>query len=144
MNLADKTGPHLTSDARQAIRTEIDALERSGHWTIRGAVIMPDHLHLLANLGPSLTLSRCIARLKSKTKEALATSGTRWQDNYYEHRLRRHESASNVLQYIFLNPFRAGLLQSKEKYPWFWLGNEERAWFEPRLDDGQPWAEWLR
>jgi putative transposase len=68
MKLADKGGPNLTAFANHAIRAEIEAIESSGHWQIRGAVIMPDHLHLLLTLGPTLPISRVVARLKSRTR----------------------------------------------------------------------------
>lgn len=144
VNLADKNGPNLTPVARHAVRAEIEAIENSGHWHVRGAVIMPDHLHLLATLGPSLPISRAVARLKSKTRAALAAANTCWQDNYYEHRLRPHEDVGKVLLYIFLNPYRAALIPAAEQYPWFWLGHAEKEWFEPGLSDGRPFAEWLR
>lgn len=144
LNLVGKSGPFLSPAAKLAISTEIEAIEASGHWHVRGAVIMPDHLHLLVNLGSSLPLSRVVARLKSKTRASLTSSHTCWQDNYYEHRLRPHDDIGRVLGYIFLNPYRAELIPTAEQYPWFWLGSGEKEWFEPALDDGRPFAEWLR
>lgn len=127
-----------------ALRAETQNIECDGYWTIRGAVIMPDHIHLLATLHDKLPLSRVIARLKSKTRAALATTGLRWQGNYYEHRLREADAIEGVLLYIFLNPYRAGLLPASDTYPWFWLGPREADWFKPRPDDGKPFADWLR
>lgn len=127
-----------------ALRAEIEHIESDGYWTIRGAVIMPDHLHLLATLHDKLPLSRVIARFKSKSRPTLAAAGLKWQGNYYEHRLREAESIAGVLLYIFLNPYRAGLLPASNTYPWFWLGLREANWFNPRLDDGKPFADWLR
>lgn len=127
-----------------ALRAEIQNIEGDGYWTIRGAVIMPDHIHLLATLHDKLPLSRVIARLKSKTRAALATTGLRWQGNYYEHRLRETDAIESVLHYICLNPYRAALLPTSDTYPWSWLGSREGDWFKPRLDDGKPFADWLR
>jgi len=136
--------PGLTSaSVASALRAEILDIERAGYWTIRGAVIMPDHLHLLLTLRVRLPLGRTIARLKSKSKPALFVAGLQWQGNYYEHRLRAEDSVETVLLYIFLNPFRTGLVSLSEIYAWFWLGAEEMAWFTPRTDDGKPFPEWL-
>jgi REP element-mobilizing transposase RayT len=130
--------------AASALRAEIEQIESDGYWTIRGAVIMPDHLHLLATLHDKHRLSRVIARFKSKTRPTLAATGLRWQGNYYEHRLRETDGIEGVLLYIFLNPYRAGLLVATESYPCFWLGAMEAVWFKPQLDEGKPFADWLR
>lgn len=143
-NLAGQPAPTLSAAAKDAVRTEIGTIESAGYWTVRGAVIMPDHLHLLITLGTPLHLSRIIARLKSRTRSSLLAEGIRWQDNYYEHRLRGNEDAGEVLRYIFLNPYRAQLLPVTETYPWFWLGAADSEWFEPTADNGRPFVEWLR
>ena len=136
--------PGLNSRAvAAALRAEILDIERAGYWTIRGAVIMPDHLHLLLTLRDRLPLGRAIARLKSKSKPALFVAGLKWQGNYYEHRLRDGDSRESVLLYLFLNPHRAGLVSLSENYSLFWLGDEENAWFKTQLDDGKPFPDWL-
>jgi REP element-mobilizing transposase RayT len=135
----------LTTPAvASALRHEIHAIEVAGYWTIRGAVIMPNHLHLLALLHDKLPLSRVVARFKAKSRSMLSAAGLQWQGNYYEHRLRKSDAIEGVLLYIFLNPYRAGLLDIPEVYPWFWLGVQEADWLQPRLDDGKPFADWLR
>ena len=130
-------------EVAHGLREEIEAIECAAHWTIRGAVIMPDHLHLLFTLHSGLPLGRAIARLKSKTKPALSTASIRWQGNYYEHRLREGDPLEAVILYISLNPYRAGVIAPSENYPWFWLGRQETAWFKPQSDDGRPFPEWL-
>lgn len=104
---------------------------------------MPDHLHLLAELTGDLPISRCIARLKTKTRPNLLNQGISWQGNFYEHRLRPEEPSRLVIRYLFLNPARAELVHASESYPWFWLGAEENAWFRPTTDAGMPFPEWL-
>jgi hypothetical protein len=74
----------------------------------------------------------------------LLNIGVRWQGNFYEHRLRPDEPVEMVVRYIFLNPWRAGLAAGGSAYPWFWLGEEEKKWFQPITDDGKPFPEWLR
>ncbi len=127
-----------------ALRHEITAIETSGHWQLRSAVVMPDHLHLLVRLTGELTISRCVARLKSKTKPHLHFHDLRWQGNFYEHRLRADEPVEPVIRYLHLNPYRDHLVPTSETWPWFWLGNEEAGWFVPLLDDNKPFPEWLR
>jgi hypothetical protein len=45
---------------------------------------------------------------------------------------------------MFLNPYRSSLIPTKALYSWFWLGAEEKVWFEPCTDNGLPFPEWLR
>lgn len=126
-----------------AIQAEIAAIEEAGHWSLRAATIMPDHLHLLITLHDKLSLGRTIARLKTKTRAALIPTNLEWQGNYYEHLLRPNEHVESVIRYIHLNPYRADLIDSSAVYPWFWLGLAESVWFRPLTDDGKPFPEWL-
>ena len=143
--IAGKSPEGLSPASKDSIRRELLAIEADYHWRIRGAVIMPDHLHLLVTLGGNLGLSRVMARLKSKTRSHLMMKdGLTWQPNFYEHRLRVNESQQEILRYIFLNPYRAKLLGLTDAYPWHWVGEAEQAWLEPQTDNGRPFPEWLR
>ena len=62
-------------DVASAIRAEITSLETDGHWSQRAGVLMPDHLHLLVKLTGNLSIARCVARLKTKTRAALLARG---------------------------------------------------------------------
>jgi putative transposase len=128
----------------RAIRTECDSIMTAGHWVHRAGIIMPDHVHLLVRLTGDLAVSRCVGRLKSKTRDRLSSSGLEWQPNFFEHRLRPDDSVESVVRYIFLNPHREGIARECESYPWFWLGEDETRWFTPMTDDGQPFAAWLQ
>ncbi len=128
----------------RAIQAELASVEADGHGHILGAVIMPDHVHVVFRLKETLTLGRWVARFKTRTRSALSLCELSWQSNFYEHRLRPDEPLEPVLRYVFLNPYRGGLVRMDERWPWFWLGNEEKAWFVPTTDDGKPFPEWLR
>lgn len=134
------TTPTIATD----IWAEVSAIESDGHWVFRAGVIMPDHVHLLVQLGETLTISRTIARLKAKTKRALESISAKWQPNFYEHRLRPDDLVENVVRYIFLNPYRTRLVGERETYRWFKLGAQEAEWFMPDTEKGAPFPEWLR
>ena len=141
----DERGIGLTNPAIAIpLKAEITAIEHAGYWSIRAAVIMPDHVHFLLTLHDKAPLGRAIARLKSKSKPSLAAVGLGWQQNYYEHRLRGNESVETVVRYVFLNPYRANLISISETFPWLWLGAAESNWFKPLLDNNHPFPEWLR
>ena len=122
---------------------ELNLMERECIWAIRCATVMPDHVHLLATLGNRLPLGRAVARLKAKTVSALRRSGLGWQQGYFDHRLRPREDQLGYFHYVFLNPYRAGLIATGDKWPWFVCGNEDEKWFRPLLNQGLPEPEWL-
>ncbi|WP_175414690.1 REP-associated tyrosine transposase [Nibricoccus aquaticus] len=140
---ADRAVGLTSNPVAAAIRQQVDACAHDGHWRPRATVIMPDHTHLLIELTGALPLGRVVARLKTKTRSALIAAGLRWQGNYYEHRLRDGDEVGTVLQYIFLNPYRAGLVPTTEIYPHFWLHEDDARRFRPTLDDDRPFPEWL-
>ncbi len=49
-----------------------------------------------------------------------------WQENFFDHRLRRDESGEQKWHYIHDNPVRAGLVEKPEDWPWVWTP-EKRA-----------------
>jgi len=126
-----------------AILAEIHRMETEGVWRSRCAVVMRDHIHLLVQLADKLTLGKAVARLKGKTSARLKAAGIPWQDGYYEHLMRPKEDRLPVFLYIYLNPYRAGLLPAGKIWPWFVCGEEDRAWFMPMLDQGLPAPDWL-
>lgn len=137
--MAGLTDPELAD----SIARELRSMETDGAVNLRAGVIMPDHLHLFLRATGTLTLGQLIGRLKAKTRAALGHRGMRRQGNYYEHRLRPEDSAEDVLRYIYLNPYLAKLVTPSRPYPYFWLGAEDAAWFQPLLDDERPFPEWL-
>jgi putative transposase len=96
------------------------------HWlrTNRGLVVyayclMPDHLHLLVR--PQGPLGAVIKSLKAQTTrdaQRLGRPGKLWQDNCYDHVLRKREDANTVARYILFNPVRADLVAEPDDFPW--------------------------
>jgi putative transposase len=46
--------------------------------------------------------------------------GITWQENFFEHRLRKEESLDQKGQYLINNPVRAGLVADSMEWPYFW------------------------
>lgn len=131
------------SEQSKAIAGELQAMACDGSVVQRAWVIMPDHLHILITATGKLTVGQAVGRLKTKTRAALLKCGLQWQGNYYEHRLRRGDRIEDVLRYLHMNPYQAGLVSPKQMYEHLWIGATEREWFNPMLDDGRPLPEWL-
>jgi hypothetical protein len=105
---------------------------------------MPDHVHVLFVLGSSLTLSQVWSKFKSLTKRSLGSVGLTWQTNFYDHRLRSDVSIETFARYVFLNPYRKGLLDLNEVWPWWVLNREYPPEFLELLGERKvPPREWL-
>jgi len=82
--------------------------------------LMPTHLHMLVSPGIKPILD-WVAEFKKKTSDlARATRGIRqlWQRSFFDHRLRSHESEREQIEYIRMNPLRAGLVSHPDDWPW--------------------------
>ena len=77
------------------------------------------------------------------SRSALLARDARWQVNYFDHRLAAGESVLPVLLYIYLNPYRKHLIESSERWPWFYCHEDEWRWFKDRLADNLPEPDWL-
>jgi len=86
------------------------------------AVLMPDHLHFAAELKID-GLAKLMHSLKSYTAKqinaVLKRQGSLWQDQYYEHAIRKDEDLNEVALYMLNNPVRTGLVDDFHDYP-FW------------------------
>ena len=87
------------------------------------ATIMPDHVHWLCALTGRLPVPRCVAKFKAATRSAFTVAGVSWQENFFEHRLRPGELAEVYARYVFMNPYRAGLLGRVDEWP-HWRADE--------------------
>ena len=119
-------------------------------WQLHCAVVMPGHIHALIILGERLTLGQSIGRLKSKTKLSLravaahSATSPAWERDFYDHRVRPDEDRLAIFHYIFLNPYRAGLCATSDRWPWYYCRESDRSWFKDFLDANHPYPDWLR
>jgi REP element-mobilizing transposase RayT len=113
-------------------------------WLVRIATIMPDHVHLLITIDPTTTLSDAVRRFKGRLSPALRTWGLRWQPGYFDHRMRSTEDRLSVFLYIYLNPYRAGLVSIDLRWRGLYCCPADWAWFEPLTVESRPVPGWLR
>lgn len=97
----------------------IQSLHAAGDIELLAATIMPDHIHLLVNLGSRLRIGQVMGKFKTLSRNHGKVSW-RWQDDGFEHQIRPAESIKDYGFYIFMNPYRAGLCPLTAKWPW-WL-----------------------
>lgn len=99
------------------------------HWleiekgsTLSAAVVMPDHVHFIVELG-RISLAQLVHSFKSfaanRINSLLGRSGPFWQAQYHDHAIRRDEVLNDVVLYLLTNPVRAGLVPDFHDWP-FW------------------------
>jgi putative transposase len=101
-------------EAFAAFRQAITRLD----WHIIAAVVMPDHVHLLA--GPH-ERDAAVGSLSAAIKRAIRkrlNAAWKWQPGCFDRLLRREESAEEKWEYIRENPVRAGLVLHWSDWPY--------------------------
>jgi REP element-mobilizing transposase RayT len=111
------------SDPRPA-QMIIDALRWmhiANRWQCHAYCVMPDHIHVVIELGDKHSLGEVLRSFGSYTanglNKLLGTSGRVWQPGFYDHCLRNDESLIRHLQYIVENPMRKGFVGRAEDWP---------------------------
>jgi len=94
---------------------------------------MPDHVHLLLvplhDIDGPISIPEILQPIKSESahriNRLLQCRGRVWQDESFDHVLRRQERIEVTLDYIMQNPVRAGLVASAQEYRWVWFAPAE-------------------
>ena len=113
-------------------RVVLDSIYRGaeiGHYQLHAWVIMPNYVHLL--LTPQVSLSRLLGSMKAATARRanllLHRSGEPfWQDESYNHLVRKGDGFRRVQRYIQGNPVQASLAPKPEEYEWSSAGRPAR------------------
>lgn len=90
---------------------------------------MPDHLHLLIQLGDGAGLSAAVRRIKAVTARVAncvdQRSGPVWMPGFHDRAVRAEDDLAAVARYVVRNPVRAGLSNTSGAYPYWdavWIG----------------------
>ena len=79
------------------------------------ALAMPDHFHALLSFSGEQSMRQVVTAMKSWMSKC---KGIKWQRDFFDHRLRGWESATEKAHYIRMNPVRAGLCEKPEDWPY--------------------------
>ena len=104
----------------EAFSTAVQKLLDKRFWFVLSAVVMPDHLHLLASPLRSRDdkVGNLTGALKRWTKEEFGESDWDFQSSGFDRLLRSDESAEEKWNYMRSNPVRAGLVEDWKEWPW--------------------------
>ncbi len=116
---------HIFTDTRAAklVLDSLYWLEQEGRMALEAAIVMPDHLHFVAQLHGK-GLDHLMLSLKGYTgrviNRLLAAHGPVWQTQYHDHAVRKNEDLRRIILYCLQNPVRAGLVNDFHRYPhWY-------------------------
>ena len=84
-------------------------------------VIMPDHVHLLIEVGSDMTIEKVMQLIKGRFSHRLSHEfgykGEVWQRGFTEVQVMNKQDIETHRAYIAENPVKAGLAASTEEYP---------------------------
>jgi REP element-mobilizing transposase RayT len=104
-----------TPSSFDALNTAVSKLR---DWWVVAAVMMPDHIHLLA--APKerdLDVGNLSASLKRWIRQSMQADW-QWQPGSFDRLLRSNESAAEKWEYMRQNPVRAGLVIDWQEWPY--------------------------
>jgi REP element-mobilizing transposase RayT len=110
----------------ETFRASKFAASKLRDWHGLAAIVIPDHLHIIAALikNPEAKLGNFSAALKRWMREQLGASW-QWHGGCFDRLLRTNESPPDEWLYLRKNPVRAGLVQKWEDRPYCSEFNEE-------------------
>ena len=91
-------------------------------------VLMPDHCHVLVEIGERAPLSKLVGRIKARSAMRVGLVqgglGRIWQRGFHDHAVRHEEDLVDFARYVVANPLRACLVRRLGDYP-YW----DAVWF---------------
>jgi REP element-mobilizing transposase RayT len=105
----------------EILLSSLDWLQQRHLISMLAYCVMPDHLHLLCQLGEAAQLGNVMQRFGSFTGLQVyrhTGRGGLWALGFYDHALRSETPVASVVDYIEYNPVRAGLVPAPLDWPW--------------------------
>jgi REP element-mobilizing transposase RayT len=109
-------------DLAPAILDAVRLYAQKERWFCHLVLLMPDHLHALLVFPREAAMSQVIGAWKSYLAKRF---GLRWQDNYFDHRIRNDAELLEKQAYIRRNPVVKGLCLKEDDWPWI-LEHQDR------------------
>jgi putative transposase len=92
------------------------------HFLLTAWVFLPDHWHAIIFPPYPLTISRAMESIKLGSTHRINSgrreSGLLWQPRFFDRAVRTVQEYYEKVEYIHLNPVRAGLVERAEDWPW--------------------------
>ncbi|MFT3867553.1 MAG: transposase [Nibricoccus sp.] len=108
---------HLAPDLLHAVRR----YHGTGLWWCSLVLLMPDHLHALLSFAPDKPMAQVMRNWKRGTARF---QKVKWQENFFDHRLRSEKQGDEKWWYIRRNPVVKDLCQTEDDWIWWWSPNK--------------------
>lgn len=113
----------------------LDTKRSAFHFLVHGHVLMPDHYHMIVTPPPERAVSDVLRHVNGvfaqEYNHSTGHQGQVWQRNFWDHGIRNEQDFKEKLDYIHMNPVRAGLVGNPEDYPWSSAGWYAEKHIEP-------------
>jgi len=111
----------LRSDALCDLLLDVLRQDRAnGRYQIHEFVFMRDHVHVILTPAPLVSLEKAMQFVKGgfsfRAKKELNFNREIWQKGNKEHRITDTGDYAKHVEYIWMNPVKAGYVQSPEEY----------------------------
>jgi len=108
-------------DIAEIVRGSMEYGDKS-RYDVLAWVVMPNHCHLLIRPIEPWGLPTIVESFKKWTgreaNKALGRSGSFWYPDYFDRYMRNSEHLLRCVEYIHMNPVKAGLCAGPEAWPW--------------------------
>lgn len=105
----------------RAVIDEMRRLDADGQVESMAWVVMPDHVHWLAQLKGDAELADVMRVFKGRTARRIngisGESGPVWQRSFHDRAVRHEDDLVALARYIIANPLRASLVTRIGDYP---------------------------
>ena len=113
----------ILSDSEFATLAEVIVERREEHGFVLTAwVFLPNHWHAIFYPRHPMTISRVMEAIKDGAAKRINRGrrevGMLWQPRFFDRVLRTVREYNEKVEYIHLNPVRAGLASWAEEWPW--------------------------
>ena len=84
--------------------------------------LMPNHVHVIIEIVAGHSLTDIVRSWKSftarKANDQLGRSGPFWHPDYFDRYMRNEAHLAQTVEYVELNPVKAGLVESADDWLW--------------------------
>lgn len=124
INCQERGKKELTAGERPAaILESVLHLVKENKWWPELVLLMPDHLHMLVSF-PFETGNSPAPTIEQWKRFLARTSESRWQRDFFDHRIRNPADHEDKRAYILKNPERAGLVEKNGEWPFVWTEDD--------------------
>jgi len=113
----------ILSESEFGVLARVIHERREEHGFLLGAwVFLPDHWHAIICPAHPLTISGVMESIKvgatKRINRSRREAGLLWQPRFFDRAVRTVKEYHEKVQYIHLNPVKAGLASRPEDWPW--------------------------